>query len=41
MKDHPQFEYYKVKELDVNKEEDRKLIEDFWCAKYGDIINGL
>lgn len=33
MIDHPQFEYYQKRQLDVSKEEDRKLISDFWCAK--------
>jgi len=41
MKDHPQFEYHKVRELNFDNEEDRKLITDFWCAKEGDIVNGL
>lgn len=40
MKDHPQFEYHKVRELDVSKEEDKQLITDFWAAKVGDTING-
>lgn len=41
MIDHPQFEYYQRRELDVTKEEDRKLISDFWCAKPDSIANGL
>ena len=42
MLDHPQFEYYTKRELDVKKEEDRKLISDFWCAKAEvSTINGL
>jgi elongation factor 1-gamma len=41
MIDHPQFEYYKKRELDVTKEEDKKLISEFWGAKVGDIVNGL
>ena len=41
MKDHPQFEYHHVKELDVKKEEDRKLITDFWCAKPEEYVNGM
>lgn len=40
MIDHPQFEYYKKRELDISKEEDRQLIRDFWGAKAGDKING-
>ena len=40
MIDHPQFEYYKNRELDVTNEADRKLIADFWCAKDGETING-
>jgi len=33
MLDHPQFEYYQRRELDVNNEADRKLISEFWSAK--------
>jgi elongation factor 1-gamma len=35
MIDHPQFEYYTKRELDVTKEEDRNLISEFWCTKAG------
>mmetsp|Transcript_10128 Transcript_10128/g.7593 ORF Transcript_10128/g.7593 Transcript_10128/m.7593 type:complete len:199 (+) Transcript_10128:654-1250(+) len=41
MHDHPQFEYYKLRELSVDNEDDRKLITDFWAAKAGDVVNGL
>jgi elongation factor 1-gamma len=42
MLDHPQFEYYQRRELDIKKEEDRKLISDFWCAKAeASTANGL
>jgi elongation factor 1-gamma len=42
MLDHPQFEYYKRRELDVTKAEDKKLISDFWCAKAEvSSVNGL
>jgi len=40
MIDHPQFEYHTVKELDVTKDEDKKLITEFWSAKVGDSVNG-
>ena len=41
MIDHPQFEYYQKRQLDVNNEADRKLISDFWCAKAEEsTING-
>jgi elongation factor 1-gamma len=40
MIDHPQFEYYQRRELDVTKEEDRKTISEFWCAKVGGQVNG-
>ena len=40
MKDHPQFEYHDVRELNVDKDEDFQLITDFWCAKDGEKING-
>ena len=41
MKDHPQFEYHKVRELSVDNEADRNLITDFWSSKVGDTVNGL
>ena len=41
MIDHPQFEYYKRRELDVKNEGDRKLISEFFCAKSDSIANGL
>jgi elongation factor 1-gamma len=40
MIDHPQFEYYTKRELDVTKEADRKVIAEFFCAKAGAKING-
>ena len=40
MIDHPQFEYYQKRELDVNNEDDKKLIREFWSCKPGDIVNG-
>jgi hypothetical protein len=40
--DDPQLEYYAKRELDVKKEEDRKLISDFRCAKAEvSTVNGL
>jgi len=41
MKDHPSFEYYKVRKLDHNNADDRKLLEDFWCADEDETILGL
>jgi elongation factor 1-gamma len=41
MIDHPQFEYYQRRELDVTKAEDKKLITEFWSAKPESIANGL
>lgn len=41
MLDHPQFEYYRRRELSVDNEEDRKLISEFWCAKVDATVNGL
>jgi elongation factor 1-gamma len=41
MKEHPQFEYYKLRELDLEVEADKNLLTDFWCCKEGDIVNGL
>ena len=40
MLEHPQFEYYNKRELDVTKEEDKQLIAEFFCAKVGDKITG-
>jgi elongation factor 1-gamma len=42
LKEHPQFEYYKYRQLDPrNKPEDDKMIRDYFSAKEGDIINGM
>ena len=42
MNDHPQFEYYQKRQLDISNEADRKIISDFWCAKSEEsTINGL
>ena len=38
--DHPQFEYYKTRKLDLNNKEDEDLIRAFWGAEYTDKING-
>lgn len=35
MIDHPQFEYWTKRELDVTNEEDKKIIADFFCGKEG------
>jgi elongation factor 1-gamma len=43
MKDHPQFEYWECKKLDVNNEQDRALITEYW-TKLGvdtDKVEGL
>lgn len=40
MDEHPQWEYYQPRELNVNNEADRQLITDFWSAKADDVING-
>lgn len=40
MIDHPQFEYYQKRELNVDNEEDKKLIADFFCTKVGEQVNG-
>lgn len=41
MIDHPQFEYYQRRELDVKNEADKKIISDFWAGKVDSIANGL
>jgi len=40
MLDHPQFEYYQKRQLDVNNEADKKTISEFFCAKAEAICNG-
>jgi hypothetical protein len=37
MKDHPQFEYWNKKKLDVKTEADRKLIFDYLTKKEGKV----
>jgi len=40
--DHPQFEYYKVRQMDIfNNAEDDKLIRAFWGATYEDTVMGM
>jgi elongation factor 1-gamma len=41
MIDHPTFEFYKKRKLDITKAEDKKLIEDYWCSEEGEMIEGL
>jgi len=42
IKEHESFEYMTIKRLDPTKEEDRKLIEDYWLhIKTGDFVDGL
>lgn len=38
--DHPQFEYYKNRKLDLTNEADVKLVREFWGGKEGSIANG-
>jgi len=38
--DHPQFEYYKKRQLDMSKKEDVEMLRDFWGSKEEDTING-
>lgn len=39
MKDHPTFEYYAAKKLDLSKSDEVQLIHDFWCKNVGDKMN--
>lgn len=39
--DHPQFEYYKNRRLDVSKPEDVQLIRNFWGGKADEDVNGM
>jgi len=41
MTDHPQFEYYKTRQLDSEKAEDRALVEEYWCnVKEDTVVEG-
>lgn len=40
MHDHPQFEYYNTKKLDIDNPEDREYIKEIWCAKDGPLKDG-
>lgn len=39
--EHPSFEFYNTKKLNPSSEEDRKLLEDFWCADDDEKVLGL
>lgn len=40
--DHPQFEYYMKKQLDIfNNADDEKCMREFWGSKDGDVIKGM
>jgi len=43
MKEHPQFEYYECKKLDVNNAEDKALITEYWTKLEADVdkVEGL
>lgn len=41
MIDHPQFEYFNKRKLDVTKEEDRDLVAEFWEKKEEEQVQGL
>jgi len=38
--DHPQFEYYKCRRIDLDNKDDVQLIREFWGASEGSIANG-
>jgi elongation factor 1-gamma len=40
MIDHPQFEFYVTKKLDIDNLEDRAYIKDMWCSKDGPMADG-
>lgn len=40
-KDHPQFEYWKSRKLNVNDENDRKFISEFWIKEEEEMCIGL
>ena len=41
-KDHPQFEYYQRRKMDIlNNADDMKLLREFWGSKENEQVNGL
>jgi elongation factor 1-gamma len=40
-KEHPQFEFFSTRKLDVTKEEDRKLAEEYFDTKEEGTVEGL
>ena len=40
MHDHPQFEYYNTRKMDINNKKDFTLIKEFWSAEIGKKANG-
>jgi elongation factor 1-gamma len=40
MEEHPQWEYYQKRELNIDNEADRQLINEFFTAKVGETVNG-
>ncbi len=41
LSEHPQIEYYKMRQLTPSNPEDRKLVEMYWCGKEGDDLAGV
>lgn len=42
MKDHPQFEYFKKRLLDIKgSQADRELVERFWTVKNSEVLTGV
>ena len=39
--DHPQFEYYKNRKLDLDNQDDVKVIREFWGGKEGGEAHGM
>ena len=42
IKDHQSYEYYKITKLDHTKEEDRKVLEEYWTnLEEGQLVEGV
>merc|ERR1712196_135626 len=41
MHEHPQFEYYQERKMDLKNEKDLKLVREFWGATYETTANGM
>jgi len=39
--DHPSFEYYKRRQMDLSNPDDVALLRSYWASKEGDTVSGM